>query len=363
MNLAVVPHATSVAACALLGERRRGLFRADLALRMQQLVDLLRIMDVRLTPALLRDEGDFSDSIASLLRMDLIRAAPDARGEILFFEPNRRRALDIYRNSILHYLAAPSFLALELLRGGTREEVLARLYEWLDVFHGEFFRARGPALVGARRRVPRPLRALRLDRAPRRASSCATEAGAPHLAFLAELTRAVLESYYVAVSAVAQQAEPIGRRALERRIARAVRARGAARRDRAARGEQPGDVRQRGRPADPRAASSRRRRAASAATAATRCSAAARPGPSSRRCASVWRPRCAPGRLRAREVAPMARAKKKRGPHRLAACGSGCRRAASRPPPRSCSRWPASTCGSASAPTTPTSTIPTSSAC
>src|SRR5262249_51798641 len=110
MNLAVVPHATSVAACALLGERRRGLFRADLALRMQQLIDLLRIMDVKLTPALMHDEGDFSDSIASLLRMDLIRAAADGRGEILFFEPNKRRALDIYRNSILHYLAAPSFL-------------------------------------------------------------------------------------------------------------------------------------------------------------------------------------------------------------------------------------------------------------
>ena len=53
-----------VAACALLGERRRGLFRAELALRMQQLVDLLRLQDVQLTPALLRDEGDFSDSIA-----------------------------------------------------------------------------------------------------------------------------------------------------------------------------------------------------------------------------------------------------------------------------------------------------------
>ena len=42
--------------------------------------------------------------------------------------------------------------------------------------------------------------------------------GESHLAFLAELTRAVVESYYVAVSAVAQQTEPAGRRALERRI-------------------------------------------------------------------------------------------------------------------------------------------------
>src|SRR5262245_18465355 len=64
MNLAVVPHATSVAACALLGERRRGLIRSDLALRMPQLVDLLRMTSVKLTPALLHDEGDFSDSIA-----------------------------------------------------------------------------------------------------------------------------------------------------------------------------------------------------------------------------------------------------------------------------------------------------------
>ncbi|HKA16288.1 MAG TPA: 1-acyl-sn-glycerol-3-phosphate acyltransferase, partial [Myxococcota bacterium] len=136
MNLAVVPHATSVAACALLGERRRGLFRAELALRMQQLVDLLRMMDVKLTPALLRDEGAFSDSIASLLRMDLIRAATDARGEILFFEPSKRRALDIYRNSILHYLVAPSFLALELESGGAPEDVVARLSDWLDIFHG-----------------------------------------------------------------------------------------------------------------------------------------------------------------------------------------------------------------------------------
>jgi len=46
----------------------------------------------------------------------------------------------------------------------------------------------------------------------------ATELGEPHLAFLAEQMRAVLESYYVSMSAVAQLGEPIGRRALEKRI-------------------------------------------------------------------------------------------------------------------------------------------------
>jgi glycerol-3-phosphate O-acyltransferase len=217
MNLAVVPHATSVAACALLGERRRGLFRAELALRMQQLVDLLRIMGVKLTPALARDEGDFSESIASLLRMDLIRVTEDARGEILFFEPGRRRVLDIYRNSILHYLAAPSFLARELLAGGSREAVAARLSEWLDVFHGEFFTTRGAALSA---HVDAFLAHFEAHGwiAPRAGELHATELGEGHLVFLAEQMRAVLESYCVAISAVGQLEEPLGRKALRKRI-------------------------------------------------------------------------------------------------------------------------------------------------
>jgi glycerol-3-phosphate O-acyltransferase len=63
INWAVVPNATSVAACALLGERRRGLFRGDLIQRMQEVVDLLRIQDIRLTPALARDAGGFDEAI------------------------------------------------------------------------------------------------------------------------------------------------------------------------------------------------------------------------------------------------------------------------------------------------------------
>jgi glycerol-3-phosphate O-acyltransferase len=175
------------------------------------------MMNVKLTPALLHDEGDFSDSIASLLRMDLIRAAPDPRGEILFFESSKRRALDIYRNSILHYLAAPSFLALELLRGGAREEVLARLYDWLDAFDGEFFSVRGPVLTAHVAAFLSHFEALGWTSRGTGALG-ATELGAPHLAFFAEQMRAVLESYYVTVSAVAQQGEPLARRALEKRI-------------------------------------------------------------------------------------------------------------------------------------------------
>ena len=216
INRSVVPHATSVAACALLGDQRRGLFREDLALRMQQLVDVLRILEVKLTPSLLRDEGDFSVSIASLLRMDLIRKAEDARGEILFFEPSRRRALDIYRNTILHYLAIPSFLARELRVGGSAEEVEGRLDGWLDIFYGEFFARRDDR---ARPQIESLLRHFEghgwIQRGDRWQ---ATEAGQSNLAFLAEQTRSVVEGYHVAFAAVALLDGPIGRKALRKAI-------------------------------------------------------------------------------------------------------------------------------------------------
>ena len=143
INWAVVPNATSVAACALLGERHRGLFRPDFVRRMQEIVDLLRLQDVKLTPALVRDEGEFAESIASLLRMDLIESAWDPRGEILYFEESKRRALDFYRNSIVQFLAAPSFLARRLLSGPSLEDLRQELANWLDLFYYEFFTPRG----------------------------------------------------------------------------------------------------------------------------------------------------------------------------------------------------------------------------
>ncbi len=201
INWAVVPNATSVAACALLGERRRGLFRPDFVRRMQEIVDLLRLQDVKLTPALVRDEGEFAESIASLLRMDLIESAWDPRGEILYFEESKRRALDFYRNSIVQFLAAPSFLARRLLSGPSLEDLRQELANWLDLFYYEFFTPRGEVLaahfdafidhfdrLGWVERSDGQLRA--------------TEKGAPYLHFLAEQTRGFVEAYYATFAAV-----------------------------------------------------------------------------------------------------------------------------------------------------------------
>jgi glycerol-3-phosphate O-acyltransferase len=202
INWAVISNATAVAACAMLGARSRGLFRAELVQRMQEVVDLLRLQDVRLTSALRQDEGEFTESIASLLRADLIRSSEDPRGEILYFEESARRALDIYRNSIVHYLATPSFLARRLLAGPVRDELRGELTEWLDLFYSEFYVPRGEVLAahldafidhferfGWVERFDGQLRA--------------TEKGGPQFAFLAEQTRGVVEVYYATFAAVA----------------------------------------------------------------------------------------------------------------------------------------------------------------
>jgi glycerol-3-phosphate O-acyltransferase len=145
--------------------------------------------------------GEFRESIASLLRADLLRSSEDDRGEILYFEESARRALDLYRNSVVHYLAAPSFLARRLLAGPAGGDLRGELAEWLDLFFAEYYVPRGEVLaahfdgfidhferLGWVERSEGQLRA--------------TEKGAPRFAFLAEQTRGVVEVYSATLAAV-----------------------------------------------------------------------------------------------------------------------------------------------------------------
>ncbi len=213
INWAAVPSAMSVAACALLGNRRRGMFRAELASRMQEIVDLLQLQGVKLTDALERDQGGLEESISSLLPSDLIHLTHDPRGDILYFEESGRRALDLYRNSIVHFLAAPSFLARRLLAGPCREDIRKDLAVWLDLFYWEFFTPRAEVLAahvdafldhfehfGRIERVDGELRA--------------TEKGLPYFRFLAELTRGVVEVYYATFAAVQGAQGPLTAKSL-----------------------------------------------------------------------------------------------------------------------------------------------------
>jgi len=214
INWAMVPSATSVGACVLLGESSRGLFRSDFVQRMQQVLELLRLQDVRLTPQLARDAGDFQESIASLERLDLLRVTSDPRGEILYFDAGRRRALDLYRNSILHYLAVPSFLARFLLVGTPKAALQDDLGRWLDLFYREFFTPRGDALaVHAQAFLDHFERSGWMEEVGDVLQS--TRAGRPHFAFLAAQTRSVVEAYYAVFASIPALEEPMGAKQIE----------------------------------------------------------------------------------------------------------------------------------------------------
>ena len=207
INWSIVANATSVAACALLGEPRRGLFRHELVRRMAEVVEILNLQDVRLTPALAADEPEFSESIAFLLRSGLIKSEDDPRGEILYFEESHRRALVVYRNTLFHFLMAPSLIARQLLRGGTEAELAQELGFWLDLLYREFFAPK--ALVQSAQRSAFLDYFERIGVLERTDDQLrATEKGQAYFGFLAEQTRSLLEAYYAAFSAIAESEEP-----------------------------------------------------------------------------------------------------------------------------------------------------------
>lgn len=194
INWSAAANATSVAASVLLGQPHRGMRQREFVERMQWTVDLLRAQHVRFTDALVADEGDFADSLRFLANASLVHVEDDPRGEIVFYDESRRRALDIYRNAIVHYLAAPSFVARALLRGCTRKQLDEEVERWQEIFEHEFFAARSPErsgdAVALLAHFERHGWASELDGSWR-----ATEEGEPFLRSLAEQTRGLVELY------------------------------------------------------------------------------------------------------------------------------------------------------------------------
>ncbi|MCH2171688.1 1-acyl-sn-glycerol-3-phosphate acyltransferase [Myxococcota bacterium] len=201
INWAAVANATSVAACGMLGQRRRGSFRRDLIARMQQVVDLLQLQDVNITPALAADGGEYHESISALLESNLVRLSHDPRGEILYYEESKRRALDLYRNSIVQFIATPSFLARRLLLGPAPGAPAAEIAEGLDFFYYEFFVPMGEVFE---QRFDRVLQYFKQAgwAEEREGALHATAEGRASLEFLALQTQGFVEVYFATVVAL-----------------------------------------------------------------------------------------------------------------------------------------------------------------
>jgi len=197
IGLAMVANATSVAAVVMLGARSVGLRHTQLVVEMQRVAELLVLQGVRLTPAFERDLGELKESLGFLLRSDLLEARRDAMGEIVFFEEPRRRALDIYRNSIVHFLVLPSILARAALAGCEVAAIHSLLEIWMDVFYREYYASRDLYLSRGEALLEYMQREGWIEREGSRWVACAS--GVEILGILAEQTRGVVEGYDVVV--------------------------------------------------------------------------------------------------------------------------------------------------------------------
>jgi len=214
INWSVVVNSTSVAAAVLLGGPHRGLRRPELVERMQQIVSLLAIQGADRTAALEADKGDFSESITFLLRADLIKEAEGGEGDILFYDPSRRRALDLYRNSLVHYLTVPSVLARSVLHGATRAQISDDVAFWCELLYRETY---VPVEERTEERIDAFLGHFQREGwIEREDGVClATAKGEPLLQCLERQSRGALECYEATFRAVLEASEPLEKKALQ----------------------------------------------------------------------------------------------------------------------------------------------------
>ena len=213
-------NATSVAAAVLLSSPYRGMRRDSFVSRMHEVVGVLELQQVKLSNALAQDLGDFNESIAFLQWSDLIRSSRDRGGEIIYFEQSRRRALDIYRNSIAHFLVSASFLSRRLLAGAMGPKDLEDdLRFWQEFFYQEYYTPRADDVARRMRIHLEHFESqgwlLRLDAAASEYS--VSEKGKAVLVFFAAQTRGVLAAYRALFEGLAEIDGEIRRNDIYRR--------------------------------------------------------------------------------------------------------------------------------------------------
>jgi glycerol-3-phosphate O-acyltransferase len=224
ISRAVTITPVGLVAAALLSHVRRGITAAEVARR----VELLRAIAVRdgarLAPGLAgapadpREPGPVRDALDRLEALLLVRAQ-QAADELIYQVPDERRSfLDYHRNAVIHRFVAPSLVATAVrAQGPWRGEAVRARALWLSrLFKLEFMYRPGvpfDRIFGENAALLMDLGAISRDGEDLRPGP-----DLETLTFLAEITRAYLEAYKVAVSAVlsASRRLPLDRRTLVR---------------------------------------------------------------------------------------------------------------------------------------------------
>jgi glycerol-3-phosphate O-acyltransferase len=130
---------SSLAATALLARDQNAIRKHELIETILDLRPLLRVQDAKVSAPLAESDLNFDEMIKYLVSSDLVGELKDAREVVYTYDDKRRRALDFYKNNIIHYLAVPSILSQSLRRPTTRPELWRELLLWVHIFRYEFF--------------------------------------------------------------------------------------------------------------------------------------------------------------------------------------------------------------------------------
>ncbi|HVM98495.1 MAG TPA: 1-acyl-sn-glycerol-3-phosphate acyltransferase [Candidatus Acidoferrales bacterium] len=137
VNAVTVAGATSVSATVLLSSPNAAWRYADFLPAAQSLLHFLRHDKVALTASLERNASDFLENLAFLENGGLVKRLPND-GVVIHVPPEKRMALDFYKNNTIHFFLLPALLSRGLLRNLRGAALRDDVHWWLDFYRWEF---------------------------------------------------------------------------------------------------------------------------------------------------------------------------------------------------------------------------------
>lgn len=139
VNDVTVGGATSTSATVLLSLPHRACHHRDFVAKALALADYLRHRGVRFTASLERNaQSEFRENLAFLEQGGLVQPV-GAEGEgVIHVPPEKRLALDFYKNNSIHFFLLPALQTEALSRGLRGAALQSDVAWWLELFRWEF---------------------------------------------------------------------------------------------------------------------------------------------------------------------------------------------------------------------------------
>jgi glycerol-3-phosphate O-acyltransferase len=139
VNDVAIAGATSVSATVLLALPYRACRLPDFVTRALALTRYLHARGIRATASLERnEEGEFRENLAFLENGGLVQRLASEGRSVVYVPPEKRLALDFYKNNTIHFFLVPALVLDALARGLRGDALRDDVLWWLDLFRWEF---------------------------------------------------------------------------------------------------------------------------------------------------------------------------------------------------------------------------------